>query len=134
VAMVQFLNPATVFWVTNIALISVGVGLLVAYINAISDAFRNRRRGMTAGHLLACGLFINWVGITMRQLGWFVSGYTPEQVEWWLVAMVLSFCGGLLHIAAVESVEATWAPRYFLLSAMLAMAASAGSLLWIWLT
>jgi PAS domain S-box-containing protein len=113
-----------VYWVANVSVISIGVGLLLAYVNAVTDAVRNRRRGLTAGHLLAIGLWLNWLGIVMRQGGRYITGDPPlsEYTEWWLIALVLSIVGGLLHIAAVESVESAWAPRYFIVAAIVGIA------------
>lgn len=115
VAMATAKDPVHSFWLVNMLLIATGLGLVTAYGNAIWDALRNYRRGLTAGHLLTFGIIFNWIGLVARQTGWYLTGQPPQDYIFiWTVSLGLSLIGGVCHIAALDAVEARWPPRYFI--------------------
>jgi PAS domain S-box-containing protein len=113
-------HPVPTFWALNVFLISTALALVIAYSNAVVDAIRERRRGMTAGHLLTFGIVLSGAGLAARQVGWWWTGDAPDldALSFWIVSLGLSLIGGFYHIAAVDAVEARYAPRYFVMSAI----------------
>jgi hypothetical protein len=79
-------SPATIFHILNPISIASGVALIITYAPAIRDAWENRSEGVSPAHMLAIGIALNWIGLVIRMMRWYITGASPAttwDLEFW---------------------------------------------------
>jgi hypothetical protein len=128
--------PGTMFHILNPIAIATCVIMIMTYSPVIKDAWRNRTEGITPAHLLGFGITLNWVGLAIRMIRWYITGTEPSvtwDIEFWFYNFGLwisvwagLFLYGAASLATKPRKISTLFSIFFLVVAVLAW--------WDWVT
>jgi len=103
-----FLPTTYLFDLVNALTVSVGIGVLIAYLPGIARSFTMKR--WTGANFLVLGIVAAWVAIDGRHLWnwiWRYSGKPDAMIDHPLVAFMvwLTAWAGVLHLAAKGAID-----------------------------
>jgi hypothetical protein len=105
-----FLPVKLTFDMLNAVVVSVGIGVVVAYAPGIFVALRRDRRELTSGKILIIGIIATWVATNVRSAwnwAWRYYHKPPEMIDHPVVAFMLLILimGGVLHLTARDAID-----------------------------
>ena len=105
-----FVPRDLLYAVINSVAVSLGIGILVAYIPGVSKTLRARPNELSMGHILVVGVVATWTALAIRTSWSWVWRYYDKPADM-IDSLVLAFSGfltilgGILHLSARDAIN-----------------------------